>query len=79
MKTEHLYLWRHLNPWGKTVTTRYRCTEAEIRVEHPDAIAVEGSLEVRHIPETPEEVRAVHDANSAHWAQYGGEKKPGPP
>jgi hypothetical protein len=40
--------------------TRYHCTEDEIRIEHPEAERIEGTLIERWIPETPEEV-AEHD------------------
>ena len=59
MRLEEHYRWRHL--WlDKWTTTRFHCTDEEIRVEHPEAERVEGTLIERWIPETEEE-RATHD------------------
>jgi hypothetical protein len=55
MREEIVYQWRikWLGKWG---LTRYKCTEERIRKEHMEAIMVEGSREVRLLPETPEEL-----------------------
>jgi len=60
MKTEHLYRWRVLVR-GRWRTTSYRCTEADIRAsEDVEAFErVEGTLELRQVPETDEERAAV--------------------
>ena len=54
MREETVYLWR--TQWcGKWSTTRYYCTEAHIRKEHPWAVRVNGSAQVRQMPDTAEE------------------------
>lgn len=56
MKTEHTYRW--LTKWnGKMTPTRHHCTEESIRKTHPEAVRIEGTLIVQHIPETEEEWR----------------------
>ena len=54
MKTEETHRWR-INWLGREVTTRYQATEAHIRIEHPEAVKVSGTLVVRQVPETDEE------------------------
>jgi hypothetical protein len=55
MKQVEQYRWSIV--WaGKRTTTRYHCTEEEIRVEHPEAQPLEGSRRVLHVPETHDEV-----------------------
>lgn len=55
MKTEHTYKW--LTKWnGKMSPTRYHCTEEFIRKSHPEAARIEGTLIVREVAETPEEM-----------------------
>jgi hypothetical protein len=53
MGIELVYRWRYFDAArGKHFTTRYLCTEEQIRLlDHPDAEAVSDSLEVRGIPE----------------------------
>ena len=54
MREQVVYLWR--TQWcGKWGTTRYLCTEEHIRKEHPEAIRIDSSRQVRQVPETPEE------------------------
>ena len=54
MKRVETYRWRVL--WlGKSTVTRYHATEADIRVEHPEAVPVLDTLIVRELPETDEE------------------------
>jgi hypothetical protein len=65
MRREEHYRWRCRGPGGKAFTTRYHCTENEIRVEHPEAERVEGTLVVRDVPETAEEYARVTQANSS--------------
>ena len=78
MTTEHHYLWR--TKWnGKGSTTRYHCTEEQVRHEHPDAQRVEGSLIVREIPETDAEVaertRSITSSSTLPWQQVEGRTK----
>jgi hypothetical protein len=54
VNTEDTYRWK-INWLGRWTTTRYQTTEAQIRVEHPEAIRVEGTLKLRQVPETDEE------------------------
>jgi hypothetical protein len=58
MKTAHLYRWRYFER-GRTHKTRYVCTWEDICEEHPDAEPIEGTLELRQVPETDEERAAV--------------------
>jgi hypothetical protein len=57
MKTEKHYFWNVLSG-KKWVQTRFRCSEEFIRIEHPEATLVEGTLVLREIPETDEELAA---------------------
>lgn len=74
MRTEHHYRWRCRNPWGKAFTTRFTCTWETISAENPEAVAIEGSLIVRHVPDTPEEIalneRAITAAHLAEGSRY---------
>lgn len=55
MKTEHTYRW--LTRWaGKMSPTRYHCTEEQIRKSHPEAVRIEGTLIVRQVAETVDEL-----------------------
>jgi hypothetical protein len=68
MRREEQFRWRCRGPGGKVFTTRYHCTEADIRVEHPEAEAVPGSLIVRQVPETSEEhAAASRAASTSAW------------
>ncbi|MES2685502.1 MAG: hypothetical protein V4706_01705 [Pseudomonadota bacterium] len=54
MKQEEVWQWRTL--WlGKMTKTRYKCTEEFIRPGHPEAVRVEGTMEMRWLPEHPGE------------------------
>jgi len=64
MRREEQYRWRCRTPWGKSFTTRHHCTWDMIREEHPEAEAVEGSLIVRLVPESPDEIAAAMRASS---------------
>lgn len=57
MKQIVQYRWR---VWWikKWVTTSYHMTEADIRVEHPEAEPVPGTERILSLPETPEEIAA---------------------
>ena len=57
MKRLELYRWRYFDPVRrKHITTRFVLSEADAAVQYPDgAEKVEGSLEVRVVPETDEE------------------------
>ncbi|MBE7416708.1 MAG: hypothetical protein HS128_02985 [Ideonella sp.] len=65
MRTEHLYRWR-IQWGGGWVTTRHRWTEGHIRREHPEAQRVDGSLELREVPESPAEREAHTFRGFAH-------------
>lgn len=73
MKTAHLYRWRILVR-GRWRTTKYACTEDDIRAaEDVEAFEpVEGTLEVRQIPETPEEHAEALRRTEAGRAQFSG-------
>jgi hypothetical protein len=57
MKRVEFWLWGIWSLQGtKKVRTRHRrMTVAEALARHPEAVRVEGSCEIRDIPETPEE------------------------
>jgi hypothetical protein len=65
MRPEEHHRWRCRGPSGKTYTTRFHCTEEQIRIEHPEAERVEGTLIVREVPETAEEQAAAMKATSS--------------
>lgn len=55
MKTEEHYSWMIL--WcGKWKRTRYTCSEESIRKEHPEAKKIEGTMVIRQIAETDDEL-----------------------
>jgi hypothetical protein len=57
MRRLELWRWRYFDPVRKrNVTTRYVMSEADAKVEHADAVKVDGSLEVRQAPETDDEI-----------------------
>ncbi len=48
------YRWRYFDEArGKHFTTSYHCTEEQIRIEHLDAVAVDGSRQVLVLCEDP--------------------------
>lgn len=49
--------------------TRQRFTERAIRLEHPEAVRVDDSLEVVYTPETPQERKQI--AAKARMAEPG--------
>lgn len=57
MRIEFVYRWRYFDAArGKHFTTRYLCTEEQIRLlGHPDAEAVSGSVKLRGMPEKDDE------------------------
>lgn len=56
MKRVEFWRWEVMNLQGtKKVKTTYRMTAAEALARHPEAVRVEGSCEVREVPETREE------------------------
>ena len=61
MKRLELWRWRYFDPVRKRhVTTRFVLSDADAAVQYPDgATKVEGSLEVRNVPETDEERAAA--------------------
>ena len=57
MKRVETYRWKTL--WaGKMSPTRYHASQEDIRKEHPEAVRIEGTLIVRMLPETPEDLAA---------------------
>jgi len=66
MKRIELWRWRYFDPVRKRhVTTRFVLSEADAAQQYPDgATKVEGSLEVRNVPETGEERAA---ASTSAW------------
>lgn len=68
MKDEIQFRWLIL--WnGRWRTTRYHCTEEQIRIEHPEAVPAAGTQRVLHVPETEDEYRAIH--GRGHGADVG--------
>jgi hypothetical protein len=55
VKRVEFWKWRVLNERGKVYTTLHRMTVDEALQRHPEAVRVEGSCEVRELPETDEE------------------------
>jgi hypothetical protein len=71
MKRTEYHLWQYPDPrTGRPIVTRHLMTEERARITMPEAVKVPGSLEVRMLPETPEEMRR----NSTGHVQRG----PGP-
>lgn len=64
MKAETAHLWR-IRWGGRWTTTRAHRTEAEIRIEHPEAVRIEGSAIERQAAGTPAEAAELARANSA--------------
>jgi hypothetical protein len=67
MKHIEQHRWRIL--WaGKWKTTSYHASEEDIRVEHPEAEQVEGTLRVLEVPETDgERAAAMRASTSSAW------------
>ncbi len=63
MKSETTYRWR-IQWAGKWTTTKYNCTEDQIRREHPEAICLVESKRVDMVPETDAEIRELQRASS---------------
>lgn len=58
MREVEVFYWR--TKWcGKWGTTKHKWSEADMKARKPEAIKVEGSGEVRRLPDTPEEHRAA--------------------
>jgi hypothetical protein len=64
MKEEIVYLWR-IQWAGKWRMTHYYCTEEHIRKEHPEAVVVSNSRQVRMVAETPVERMEAMSRGSA--------------
>ena len=64
MKTVETYRWRvrWIKRW---TTTSFHMSEADIRVEHPEAERVEGTLIIRQEPETAEDHIALTSGGNA--------------
>jgi hypothetical protein len=56
MKQVEVWKWRVRALNGRVHVTRYRMTPEEARLRDPAAVRVEGSREVREVPETDAEV-----------------------
>jgi hypothetical protein len=54
MRRVETYRWR-IQWLGRWTTTRHHACEGDIKVEHPEATPVPGTLIVREVPETEEE------------------------
>ncbi len=59
MKQEEVYFWQ-IHWAGRWMTTFTRFTEEAIKREHPEAIRVDDSLQVRMAPDTPMEKVSSH-------------------
>ena len=68
MKRRELWRWRYFDPVRKRqVTTPFVLSEADAAARFPDgATKVEGSREVRHVPETDAEREAI---SRSAWRQ----------
>lgn len=72
MIREEVYFWQ-IQWAGRWMTTFTRFTEAAIRKEHPEAIRIDGSGEVRMTPESPIE-RAIAHSHNRRPAPLAGTK-----
>jgi hypothetical protein len=64
MPTTIRYRWRYYDEARrKSFTTSYHCTEEQIRIEHPDAEAIEGSRQ---------ELVLCEDPGATSMARFGG-------
>jgi hypothetical protein len=61
MKRVDTYRWR-VQWLGRWTTTRHHASEADIRQDHPEAMAIPGTLIVREVPETEDEYQQRLDA-----------------
>jgi len=75
MKRLELWRWRYFDPVRKRhVKTRFVLSEADAAVQYPDgATKVEGSLEVRMVPETDAEREA---ASTSAWQRGNSNGSP---
>lgn len=58
MKTEITHRWRVQDGRGRWYTTRWNATEADIRRQHPEAVALAHTRTERQVPETADELWA---------------------
>lgn len=65
MITEEVYFWS-IQWAGTWMITRTRVSEKKIRLEHPEAVCIEGSKQLILTPETPKE--RVQATSRAHQA-----------
>jgi hypothetical protein len=65
MIQEEVYFWQ-IQWAGRWMATHTRFTEAVIRKEHPEAVRIGGSRELRLRPESPTERRTVASMNAGH-------------
>lgn len=71
MVTEEVFFWQ-IQWAGRWMLTRRRFSEREIRLEHPEAIRVDESLQTILTPETPLErqqasAAMVHDSPDVQY------------
>ncbi len=67
MQTVEKWKWR-IRWAGRWTTTRIAYTEAEIRLQHPEATKVPGSRIVVDLPETDAEIQAAQrNPNRSAW------------
>lgn len=61
MRTDTFWLWRTPDPRrpGRLRVTAWRMTESEALARWPGAVRVEGSAELREVPETEADRQAV--------------------
>jgi hypothetical protein len=72
MKTLELYLWRITDAEsGRSHVTRHKMTREDALQVDPRAQRVEGSLELRKVPED------VWALSTSGWQRDGGGRKPG--
>ena len=76
----HEEVWLGRVRWGRRwVTTKYRCTLEQILIEYPEAVQVEGSMQVREVAETDEErvdALAAQAARKSHASRSSGSRAP---
>ena len=69
MKAVETYRWR-VRWLGRWTVTKYHASEADVRIEHPEAEVLPGTLIVREVPETAAERAALVADISLSGAQY---------
>jgi hypothetical protein len=60
---KHVEKWRWRTSWGgRMIPGSVHFAEADIKLVHPEAEAIPGSMIVVDVPETPEEIDAAYKA-----------------